>query len=828
MENTINFGIDLGTTNSAIAKFVKGEVHIFTNPLDYGRSTLPSVVYYKRDRIVVGSKAKDYLERDPKNAVGRFKRKMGTSESFQIKSLGTSKSPIELSAQVLKELKTFVNTGDSLDAVVITIPASFDPIQSNATQKAGEQAGFKQVVLLQEPIAASMAYANMKKSNELKDGCWLVYDLGGGTFDVALVRIKDGEMKIVDHEGNNFLGGSDFDQLIVERLIIPKISAKYTFKNLETQMKSASGKYNKEYYVLLSKSEEAKISLSAVSSAEIMVDRMKDEDDNEIDMEIIITQSEFNDLIKESIDETTEMMKKILTRNSLKSSEVEFILMIGGSTFIPYVRKRVEEVLQIPVNCTIDPTTAVAVGAAYYAATKQKKVVKNQSKKKPGAISIKASYNKMSKDASELFAAKIKGNIKGLFYKIVREDGGFDSGLKQLSERINEDLPLIENEYNYFTLIVYDHQNNMIETDIETIGINSGFAVSGQPLPQDICLEVDDDNNPGQTRLKLIFQRNTVLPVKQTLTETINKNILKGEDSQKLSINVYEGPQTSLAEANQCIGMIEITGRMILKDIFKGSDLEITLTMSESRELTISAYLNMSDQEFKKVFKSKERTTKIPVLKDEVLNLSKKLEEEIKLANQREDYEVAGTLSKMKEDMRKVSTEVHGLTEDDATDKRYQLEDKKRKIAQQIDSATKDKRIQAAIDHYRKVKTKCQQLIERSGNDHERKAFDDIVKQESAFFSTKSPLKIQEKSDELNRIMGQIMWRTPDFLKEVFNNLKQAKTKMNDLSKAKSYVDAGNIAIQTENWDRLREINSELIDLLPRGSEQEIITKIGF
>ncbi len=175
---------------------------------------------------------------------------MGTSESFPVKSLNQSKTPIELSAQVLKELKTFVNTGDTLDAVVITIPASFDTIQSNATKEAGMQAGFKQVVLLQEPIAASLAYANMKKEKEMQEGQWLVYDLGGGTFHVALVKIKDGEMKVLDHEGDNFLGGADFDNLIVEKFIIPKLYENYKFSDLEDKMKSASGKFNAVYYKL--------------------------------------------------------------------------------------------------------------------------------------------------------------------------------------------------------------------------------------------------------------------------------------------------------------------------------------------------------------------------------------------------------------------------------------------------------------------------------------------------------------------------------------------------------------------------------------------------
>lgn len=828
MENTINFGIDLGTTNSAIAKFVKGDVVVFNNPLDYGRSTLPSVVYYKKDRIVIGNKAKEYLERDPKNVVGLFKRKMGTSESFQIKSINESKTPVELSAQVLKELKTFVNTGDSLESVVITIPASFDSIQSNATKEAGKQAGFKQVVLLQEPIAASLAYANMKKSKEMQDGNWLVYDLGGGTFDVALVRIKDGEMKVVDHEGDNFLGGSDFDRLIVEKLIIPKISEEYTFEDLENQMKSASGKYNAKYYSLLNQAEEAKIRLSAVSSAEIIVERMEDEEGNEVDMEITITKSEFNNLIKDSIDGTIEMIKTILTRNSLKSNDIQFNLMVGGSTFIPFVRQHVEEVLQIPSNCEIDPTTAVAVGAAYYAATKQKEISKEKSEKKKSSLSIKASYNKASKESDELFAARVQGNTDGLFYKITRQDGGFDSGLKPLSERINEDLPLVENTYNFFTLTIYDGENNVVETDIEPIGINSGFGISGQPLPEDICLEVDDYDNPGHTRLALIFERNTVLPTKRTLTFPINKPILKGNESDRLWINVYEGPQTSLPEANKLIGVIEISGKQVSRDIAKGSDLEITIMISESRDVTVSGYLNMSDQEFKNVFNPKERDTNVSLLKGQVLDLSSKLDEEIELATEKEDYETASALSKVKKEMESVSEEAEKLSDDDVTDKRYQLEDKKRKIAQEIDSATKNKRLQKATEYYHEIKAECEELIDASGNDHERKTFNDIVNQEASFMATKSPLKIQEKSDELQAIIGQIRWRTPEFLKGIFAYLIENQAKMNDQSQAKSLIDAGKFAVESQNWDRLREINFGLFDLMPRGSKDEISTKIGF
>jgi molecular chaperone DnaK len=559
-----------------------------------------------------------------------------------------------------------------------------------------------------------------------------------------------------------------------------------------------------------------------------VIDGFEDEDGNEVDMEATITRSEFIELIRPSIDETIEMIKKILTRNSLKSVDLQFTLMVGGSTYIPYVRQRAEEVLQIPVNCEIDPTTAVAVGAAYYAATKQKEITKDDKSKKQSTISVRTSYNKASKEKEELFAARITGNTDGMFYKIVRQDGGFDSGLKKLTERINEDLPLAENAYNFFTLTIYDSQNNLIETDVEPIGINSGFGISGQPLPEDICLEVDDYDHPGQTRLVMVFQRNTVLPTKKQMTFPINKPILKGTEQERLWINVYEGPQTSLPEANKLIGVVEITGKQVSRDIAKGSDIEITITMTESRDLTVAAYLNMADQEFKNIFNPKERETNINLLKEQVNDLSEKLEEEIEHATEKEDYETAGTLNKLKKEMQAIEEETEGLTTDDVTDKRYQLEDKKRKIAQEIDAATKHKRLQKVKEHYYETKAECKKLLDETGNDHERKTFIDIVSQEEAFFSTNSPIKIQEKSDELHSINHQINWRTPDFLTKVFNWLKIEHPKMNDQTQAKSLIDAGKFAVESQNWDRLREINYGLLDLLRREDRPKFGHKIGF
>lgn len=827
----INYGIDLGTTNSAIAKFVKGEVEVFKNPLETGKETLPSVVYYKKDKVIVGTNARTYFERDSDNVFGTFKRKMGTTESFKVKSINQSKTPIELSAEVLKELKGFVHSGEKFDAAVITIPASFDVIQSNATKEAGYLAGFKQVILLQEPIAASLAYANKHKERDLENGQWLVYDLGGGTFDVALIKIKDGEMKVLDHEGDNFLGGSDFDNLIVEKLVIPYLNKNFKFNDLENEMKSRTGKLNKLYFRLIKLAEDAKITLSSRTSAEIEVRDIADDNDQQIDISIDITRSEFEGIIKEYIDKTLDMIKKILVRNSLKPSDIQFTLMVGGSTYTPYVRKRVEEILQIPINCDIDPTTAIAIGAAYFAGTKEKSFEQDVKNKVTTDIKIRLAYQKTSQEDEEILAGRVEGNIEGLFYQITREDKGYDSGRRPLSNRISEDLPLLKNSYNFFRLIILDDKNNIVETDAELIGIAQGkYNVAGQPLPHDICLETDNDPEleSNSTKLDLFFQKNTILPQKRTKQYTLHKTILKG-GIDKFVINVLEGPQSALPEANQSIGYIEIDGSKVSRDILRGTEIEITLEMSESRDLKVTVYIPMSDQQFSEVFNPSKRHLTVTKLQDEVETLSEKLEEEIEEAVEREDYETADQLTALKRKVDDLVTNTNNLTSDDVTDKKFQFEDNKRKIAQEIDDATRDKRISILKSKYNEDKEWCRNLIDENGNDHDYKIFGEIVGREQVFLNSITPVKIMEAIEELLDLGSNILWRTPEFLIGRFKRLIEKPQLFNDQEQSKSLMEAGNMAIVNKNFDRLREINFGLISLLPKSAQQDAKTgKIGF
>ena len=814
MSKTINYGVDLGTTNSALSKFDNGKVETLANPGDQGRRTLPSIVGYKKDSVVVGTRAKVAPDK-----FAAFKRKMGTTESFKVKSLGETKTPVDFSAEILKEIKKF--TDEKIEALVITVPASFNSVQSEDTRNAAIQAGIKQVSLLQEPIAASLAYANGKK---LDDSTFLVYDLGGGTFDVALVKVTDGELKVIDNEGDNFLGGHDFDQLIVDNLIIPHIEKETGKENLAKAFKSKSNPLNKYLFTLLDAAETAKIELSSRSSSDISSQIIIDGEEFFVDLSI--TQSDFNGLIKDSIEKTCDKVNAILTRNSMDSSDLDFVLMVGGSTFIPYVRTRTSELLKQEVKTDIDPTTAISVGAAFFAGTKTIEVDSSESKSNSD-FDIKIGYPKSSKDSSEDVLFKVlKGFDAGFSYEVARGDNAFSTGKVTLSEKFDVELPLIEDSYNSFTLNVTDSTGNKVYS--QEFGINSGVAVSGQPLTFDVSVEVDDENNPGETKLRQLLAKGTSLPNRTKWVTTINKKLVKGDENDAIQVNVFEGPSGNIAIANQLVGNITITGKDIHMNIIPGSEIEIRLSVTEDRTYTCEATLLMTEQTFKSVFKSDKDSTTVDGLQSDINDLSDKLNSELKQAEKREDYETCQSLQDVKKSVDSLSKEANDLSKDDVTDKKRQLAEEKRAVAQSISDALKDKRLNKSVEAFNKAKDEAEDLVSQAGNDYEQTQLRQIISNSGSIISTKNIQAIDDLAENLKSMTFAILRRMPDFVKAGFAWLISEKPKMSNQDAADMLINSGKAAAAQSDWDKLSQVNAQLAQLLPRDAQNEAGSRIGF
>ncbi|MCD6068035.1 MAG: Hsp70 family protein [Bacteroidetes bacterium] len=832
---TINFGIDLGTTNSLIAKYHAGNVEVFKNPVGF-KETLPSCIAFRGERTLIGDKAREWLLKDALNVFAGFKRKMGTSDNYFCPTKGDFFSPVQLSSMVLSELKNFVHTQEKPEHVVITIPASFDTVQSNATKKAGYDAGFKEVVLLQEPIAASLAFFNKLNDADLQKGKWLVYDLGGGTFDVALIGITETEMRVIDHQGDNYLGGLDFDHSIVMDIILPKLIKKTGVADLAEELNKRQGKYEKLYYILLLKAEEAKkeLSNSEIVEIEFSFDLHGNGDE---DYFIELTRGELNDCIKPRVESTLEMINLVLCRNSVVPADITEIIMIGGSTYIPYVRESIFNTTGIKVNCTADPTTAVAVGAAYYAGSKASRVeeVKKETEgtgpmlNKATAISLQLSYNKTTKDTEEYITANVHNFSDGLQFRITRTDGGFDTGIKPLKSKIGEFVTLRTNGLNEFKIRIFDGQMNEIPFIAEPIEITHGlFNLFGQPLPEDISIEVDDvDNNT--TKCQLVFERNSILPLVKTIYREVSRTIKKGSDD-KIIINVLEGNSKAHPNTNQGIGVIEIKASQLQGDLIRGSDVEIKIEMSESRDVSVKVNLLLFNQHFSNVFSPTEKYISLQKLREEIKEIRNMLMREVEKAANGEDFEKAAEMQELSVKLQKLHEDAMGLKEDDLSDLKYQIEEQKRKLAQQIYGSENNPRIvqiKADYYHWREIMQYWCDKYSDMPQQH-RDEFEVIKQKETAAFASNSFFQIDSLQKAQDRLAGKMIMYTPSLLVAHYHNCASlSDDEYTDINRARSVIASGERALDRKNYEELRSVLSQLYGLIRRSASVQKISGTG-
>jgi molecular chaperone DnaK len=805
----INYGIDLGTTNSLIAKYDNGQVKVYKNPVGF-RETLPSVVMYRGDRIVVGDKARENFKSNSTDIFALFKRKMGTEEVFQISQSSQSISPIELSSIILKELKNFVIDDSTIDSVVITIPASFDTIQSNATKIAGQQAGFREVVLLQEPIAASLAYANVQKLDLNSDMKWLVYDFGGGTFDVALVHINHRELKIIDHKGNNFLGGLDLDNLIIEKYICPIIEKKLGLTQVWTNMLSGDTKYKKLYYDVLYRTEEAKKELSVADTAyiELQSDEFNLYEEIKLDAEI------FNAIIDKKIDETIDLIKELLKDNHLLYQDIERIILVGGTTLIPYLREKLENEFQLKIDNSIDPSTAIAIGAAFFAGNKLSgiEVEKTTSldSEKTKLNDVKIIYEKTTNDAEELIYFE-SSHIDTLQFRLIRSDGGFDSGIKKFTKSFSEFVSIKEKLINTFTLQILDLENNVIYTTTDIQIVNGLYNVSGQPLPNDICIELD--SKKGDTFLDVIFKKNMILPVSKTIYKTISKNILKSQQD-KLIINIVEGKSGSLPGSNLSIGFIELKSEDLKDDLIKGTDIEITLSISESRDINVEIYINSIDQEINHVFSPHTRHVSIDKMKNELNLLITKIDIEIENELEDENLDILQKLKSIRDTGYDLLIEIETIATDVTTDIKYKIDESKRQLMVKFDDMTRNRNLNYAVTEYGNIKANIEREIIEFDEKYQQE-FKRIVQNDKEIINSGNIEYLERKIKELDKFFNTLYFSIKEnYANEYYFYRTLDLDNYRDSNQASKIFELGDKAMENERYSDFKAIVNSLFGLL--------------
>ncbi|UES52876.1 Hsp70 family protein [Roseibium aggregatum] len=592
-------GIDLGTSNSAVVGYLDGQGRLF-KAAD-GADVLPSVIYLdRRGHRFVGKAAQDRLLTAPKNVASGFKRLMGTKTP--IKFAGESWTPEQCSAEIIKTLvgQAITETGvQEVSGAVITIPAAFNQMQNEATISAAKMAGLKRVSLLQEPVAAAMAsIAHSKK----RDGVFLVYDLGGGTFDVALVLSTQGAVNVIAHEGINMLGGRDFDRMIFDELVRPWIIDQFDIP--EHFQKEAE--YAHIAKVARFSIERAKIQLSAANTASIFASedelRATDRQGEEMYISLDISRDEIERLIRDRLNETIDLCRKIIRENGYSNEDISRIVPIGGPSKMPIVRQLLRDELAIEVEQGLDPMTAVATGAAIFAESRNwtdegsTRKESRVSEKVTGSVNLSLDFkSRVSDETTRLRLKPASEIIPGFEVEVLDEDGR-TSGKKPIDGLVNLTLRLSKEGENRFKIRVTDPSGNEVGDVSRQITIVR-TAASAAGIPQTYTLAVKTQAGVvGAERnvLSPLLRKGASLPAEGEEAFRAAKT-LKGGDRDFISFQFYQMAEgIEDPERNLYIGDFQLDAATELdlgERLNRGDSIIVRWKMSDNGLLNFSVEL---------------------------------------------------------------------------------------------------------------------------------------------------------------------------------------------------------------------------------------------
>ena len=560
MDNFV--GIDLGTTNSVICSYNVSGPRIWKSPEQ--NDVTPSAIYFdRRGNKYIGRRAYDAAPRSPDNCATLFKRFMGTSTPIQLSAVNRTMTPEECSAEVLKELFGYLPEEIRHDpdiGTVITVPAAFDQMQKEATMEAATLAGIGKVALMQEPVAAVMSAMRARNT----DGMFLIYDLGGGTLDIAVAESIGGRVNLLEHGGIAMCGGRDFDRALVDNVVRP-----WLFENFDLpEDLSVNPTFKSLLRLATWATERAKIELSAredvvINLSEIET-RAQDLKGNEIDLDIPLQRDTYDVLIAEHIDDTINCARETLSRGGLTSHDLERIVWVGGPTHYKPLRDKVAFELGIPGNMDVDPMTAVAEGASLFAESIDWSSDNRLRKDSRGQISsedITFNYIARTPTGTAKIAVQIKGDVvHGSEFQIDSADTGWTSGRLPLEDGATIDVTLTKRGDNTFNVLVFDSVGGPIVLEENTITIaRTAAIVDAIPASHSVAMVVLERLGARQERLNYLVRSGDPLPKKGTVTLKAGESLEAGTSSS-LNFVLREGDIETPITDNRFIGVMKIKG----------------------------------------------------------------------------------------------------------------------------------------------------------------------------------------------------------------------------------------------------------------------------
>ncbi len=816
MADYISFGIDLGTTNSCVARFEDDVVHVFRNA-DQMNVTPSAVRMEKSGRIIVGRRAYSTRQSSPENVAIEFKRWIGQKDKFTFASSGISMFAEELSAEILKSLLSDVRlqTNTQPDAAVITVPAAFGQLQCEATARAAKLAGLNHFPLLQEPIAAAIAYG-------IKPGAegqrWLVFDLGGGTFDVAIISSRDGQLHVLDHRGHNHLGGKDIDSEIVTAFFLPQLAEHFRLPNSNEH----PDRYRSLIQRLLSKAEEAKIDLSTQANAVVSIfDVGQDLDGTDIEAELELNSSALERVSAPVLDKCALLAREVIDGARLDVKQLDRILLVGGPTQMPLLRSMLEERFKVPLDFSLDPMTVVAQGAAIFSSGIEKEIEKGATSApsaKPDTVKVVLAYEAVTTEMKPMIAGRVEYPDE-ISVRIDSKSGHWTSGWIRTQDKLfEESVTLVQGKTSQFWLYARDDQGRNLELDQTSFSIRHGLTVSAPPLPHTISIEVMKAD--GTPELDPLLRRNSPLPNEATKVYRSHKT-LRPSDPEEIALKLWEGENFDAPLKNELVGTLLIKSTRLRRVLPEGSEIELSIRFDTSRLIRVDAFIPALNEHFSEEVYVPERDQE--VFSEQAKKLDKKVENYYERLEELESAYGTTTVTQLRGKIEEFDVKLQktGKTAHKDPDKAKQLVD----AANQIGCEIETQRISAANSHivedaqYKLNSNK--DLIEKYGSPGEQRELQLYLRDFERAVARNDLRNIQKINEAFTGLIWRVLFRQEWYWAQCFEYLRDGSHSFTNPTVAKQWMTQANRALSSGDQEKLRFAVKELWTLLPATEERE-------
>jgi molecular chaperone DnaK len=818
---TIDYGIDLGTTNSSVAVLAGTVPEVIPNR-EAALSTPSAIWFDKRGKQYVGKPAKDQYFYDGENAAVEFKLRMGQKDwrkTFQ--RTGKQMLPEEMSAEVLKSLKAdvYVAKREDLHAAAITVPAAFELPQCDATRRAAELAGLAVCPLLQEPVAAALAYGFQSASNNV---FWLVYDFGGGTFDAAIIQVRDGIIQVVNHAGDNYLGGKNVDWDIVERLLVPQLTREHPLSEFSRQ----NPKWRSAFAKLKYAAEEAKINVSrSVSSSDIWIPDFLREDS--FDFNFVLTPAALEEITAPWIEQSIRLCHKTLDEKGLHRQDIEKVILSGGSSQFPWLHDRLSKEFGIPLEFSIDPTTVVARGAAVFAGSQRLEAPAPSPG--TGTYAIQLEYEPIGNDAEPMVGGKatppVGASVDGLRVEIIEQRSHWRSGSITLATGGTFVTPVLAERGRRceYELILSDSKGRRLPCIPDRFSYTIGVPPEDPPLTDN--LGVAEDGNTSRWLLK----KGGPLPAARGPTPFRTTVALRKNEPYHPSENVIRIPfiegSNPKADRNRNVASLEIRpdDPKVWRDVPLHSEVEVTISLDVSRTSKVEVFIPVLDKVFISEFNFHTTMRSPDELTGELAAEVKRLTELEDRARKTGEAGADAVLNQMEREQIVETVQRQVVAAQGDPDALGEADRRLLDLKALNDSVEDALRWPNTVQEAHERLKDGREIIEAHGYPAEKQTLTKLEADIKRAIETGRIELLQEQLENLRGLAVGVLVRQPDFWVGWLQYLEEQRGQMPDQAAANRLFAQGHQAIQSEPCDleALQGAVRQLIRLLPPGPVDE-------